>query len=267
MNHRNPDVSFIVPVSDETVLRNNFSASPLFSNDNYSTKTYFQKGFGSAAGAFNDGMANASSEILVFCHQDIVFPFAWLDRVFSAVRTLSLIDFNWGVMGCLGCDYFGKIRGNLLCNANGQIGGEFEIPQFIQTLDEVVIIMRKSACLTFDIGMPHFHLYGSDIVLGAQKKGHKNYVINAPCFHNTDKITALPPEFVTCYKYILKKWKAQLPIYSTCAEISESKYWYFRYKIIRNSIRKILCPRRWHRLHRARITDREEILRMVNKIV
>jgi hypothetical protein len=90
----------------------------------------------------------------------------------------------------------------------------------IQTLDEVVLIFRRSSGLRFDDHLPHFHLYGADLCLRAAKTGLKTYAIPAFCIHNTNQYLVLPKEFYECCRHIKRRWKDQLPIQTTCVRIT-----------------------------------------------
>ena len=100
------------------------------------------------------------------------------------------------------------------------MGAPFECPVPVQTLDEIVLILRVSPGLRFDDNLPHFHLYGTDICLRAQSVGRKNYAISAFCIHNTNQGFALPKEFYECYKHVKRTWKKYLPITASCARIT-----------------------------------------------
>ena len=68
----------------------------------------------------------------------------------------------------------------------------------VQTLDEIVLILKKSSGLRFDDSLPHFHFYGTDICLRAAQRGMRSYAISAFCVHNTHQTLVLPEEFYEC---------------------------------------------------------------------
>jgi hypothetical protein len=96
-----------------------------------------------------------------------------------------------------------------------------EHPQPVQTLDEVVLILRKSSGLRFDESLPHFHFYGTDICLRVSKRGMASYAISAFCIHNTNEPLVLPAEFYQCGKHIKRTWGDCLPIQTTCIRITK----------------------------------------------
>jgi hypothetical protein len=101
-------------------------------------------------------------------------------------------------------------------------------PAQVQTLDEIVLILRKSSGLRFDESLPHFHFYGTDICMAADARGLKSYAISAFCIHNTQQNFVLPKEFYESYRYIKHKWKNSLPIRTTC--VTMTKFDLYMYK-------------------------------------
>jgi hypothetical protein len=90
----------------------------------------------------------------------------------------------------------------------------------VRTLDEVLLILKKSSGLRFDQRIPGFHMYGADICLEAHRHGLKCYAISAFCIHNTNQYGLLPLQFWQGYLAMRRKWKAQLPIKTSCTEIT-----------------------------------------------
>ena len=123
----------------------------------------------------------------------------------------------------------------MYCAANGKIIGErFEHPMPVQTLDEVVLILRKSSGLRFDNMLPHFHFYGTDICLEALEKGRTAYAVSAFLLHNSNKTVVFPKEFFECANHIARRWKNYLPIHTSCIEVTNSMMGlYVKYKYIR----------------------------------
>jgi hypothetical protein len=220
-------ITFVVPVNDEYVYESNFMESPLFKKNN-KYQIIKQTGFKSASIAYNQGINKSENEIIVFTHQDVVFPEFWEKELTDALAKLEKNDPDWGVLGCFGKDARGEGFGFLFCTGNEKFFGKLlPHPVPVQTLDEVVLILRKSNGLRFDEGLPHYHLYGTDICMSADREGRKCYAISAFCLHNTRKVYVFPQEFFECYKYIKEKWNEKLPIESSCIKIQ--KYGYMTY--------------------------------------
>ena len=92
-------ITFVVPSNDDYVYENNILASPLFNQEkNY--QFIKQTGFPSASKAYNNGINQSNNEIIVFAHQDIVFPDFWEKELTCALAFLEEYDPDWGVIGC-----------------------------------------------------------------------------------------------------------------------------------------------------------------------
>ena len=128
------------------------------------TEVILQPGYSSAAAAYNSGIQKASTDLLVFVHQDVYLPEGWINVVQEALELLSVQDPHWGVVGVYGITASGRGAGYLYCTGLGCVvlkafAGAIEV----RSLDEVVLIFRKSSGLRFDDRLPGFHLYGTDI--------------------------------------------------------------------------------------------------------
>jgi hypothetical protein len=237
-------ITFVVPVNDEGVFNANFMSSPLFKINEY--EIIKQKNFPSAGMAFNDAIERSSNDIIVFSHQDIIFPAFWENEFRKSINYLQNKDPNWGVIGCYGEareDGLMKGYGYLYCTGNKKLlGSLLSYPMPVETLDEVVLIIRKSSGLRFDDSLPNFHLYGADICMTSRKNSRNCYAISAFCLHNTNKLNYLPKEFLDCYLYIKNKWINNLPIYHTCVIINKSDYIkYVKMKYYNKYVYKIGC--------------------------
>jgi len=212
-------VTFVVAVSNRLVLERNLLASPALREDE-NHEVLFQEGKPSAAKAYNDAIDQSKNDLIVFLHQDIYLPSGWLLRLRSCIAALEHEDSQWAVAGCWGATQGGDGWGHVYTPGIGVMGSRFQEPQRIQTLDEIVLIMRKSRGLRFDSNLPHFHLYGTDLCLNASRRGLRSYAVSAFCIHNSNYLRVLPPEFYECYHYVKRKWRAYLPICTPCIRIS-----------------------------------------------
>jgi hypothetical protein len=213
-------ITFVVAVNKRDVLKKNLLASPSLC-DPHPHQILLQENFSSAALAYNDAIDKSVNDLIVFCHQDMFFPAPWTSQLQRAIDYLGRRDSEWGVLGCSGITQHGLYRGHVYSSGVGFIG-EPSDPSEVQTLDEIVLIFRKSSGLRFDAALPHFHLYGTDICLRAAKKGMNSYAISAFCVHNTYTNYILPEEFYECCKYMRRMWSESLPIQTTCIRITRS---------------------------------------------
>ena len=216
-------ITFAVAVNDRDLFERNFLTSPCFCTA-HSHQILVQENFDSAAKAYNDAIDRSVNDLIVFCHQDIFLPEHWLADLQRALDCLEADDPKWGVLGCYGETLDDNGRGHVYSSGRGVVGKPFERPAPVQSLDEIVLIVRKSSGLRFDDHLPHFHLYGADICLRAAKRGMKTYAISAFCIHNTNQNLVLPQQFYECYEHIKRVWSDALPIQTTCIRITRFDY-------------------------------------------
>ena len=224
--------SVIAAVNDERVLQSTLLASPGIQS---ATEVILQRGYSTAAAAYNSAIRKATTDFLVFIHQDVYLPEGWMDAVQNAVGILSQQDPDWGVLGIWGAvDYSDQPVGYLYWTGDQGYEDPFEGAKEIVSLDEAVLIFRKSSGLRFDEGLPGYHLYGTDICFEARRAGKKCYSISAFCIHNTNSISGklLPQQFWKCYFYMRRKWKDSLPIVTPCTRISASGWPILRWHLI-----------------------------------
>jgi hypothetical protein len=125
------------------------------------------------------------------------------------------------VAGVFGARSNGQLVGHVWDSALGFVcGGPFNVPQEVVSLDEVVLIVRRTSDVNFDSALPSFHLYGTDIVLEARKLGMKSYVVNLPIIHNAKPVVRLDRSYVNAYGFMVRKWKALLPWPTVIVDLS-----------------------------------------------
>lgn len=209
--------TIISAVNDEAVLKSCLLDSPGIKS---ASEVILQRGYASAPLAYNDAIQRAKTDLLVFVHQDMYFPDGWIETVQQAIQELEKKDPNWGVIGVWGAiDDMQRV--GYLC-WTGDLGWEepFDGAKEVVSLDEVVLIFRKSSGLVFDEHLPGWHLYGADICVEAKQLGRKSYAISAFCVHNTNIGGLLPSQFWKCYFFMRRKWRDHLPIDTPCTRIS-----------------------------------------------
>jgi len=248
-------ITFAVAVNDRTIFGNSLLASPCFSGQ-HEHEILAQENFISAATAFNDAIDRSANDVMVFAHQDVVFPSSWPAQLNQAMEYLKIHDPDWGVLGCWGAAPDQPGVGYIYSNGLGLLGQAFEKPVEVQTLDEVVLILRKSSGLRFDERLPHFHFYGAALCLTAAHRGMKSYVIPALCIHNTQFNLVLPREFYASYKKLKQLWPSSLPIQTSCIRVT--RYDIHKYKRqIREGYLKYIRRRT---IGATRVTDVNKLL-------
>lgn len=212
--------SIVAAVNDEGVLNKTLLASPAIGSD---CEVILRRGYASAGKAYNSGLAAARNDVVVFAHQDVFLPATWpwhLQQVLDALETAGT---PWGVLGCFGITRAKPPRPFGYCYSTGLqriLGDPFNWLVPAHTLDELLLVVRRSSGLRFDDGLPGFHLYGADICLHAAAQGLENFIIPAFCIHNARGITQLPADFWRAYFYLRHKWRRALPVTTCCTKIT-----------------------------------------------
>ena len=220
---------FIAASNSEEVLRSSLLSSPDLSEG---IEISVQREVPSAAIAYNRGIEATRAEIMVFVHQDVYLPAGWIRKLERTVRQLQAKDLSWGALGLFGTERDGTGRGYLYSTGLRRVlGSEFTGAHRVETLDEVMLILRRASALRFDEQLPGFHLYGADICLQAEARGMKNYAISNFAIHNTNGVKLLPPAYWNIYRQMRRKWWSRLPACTPCMPITRSRAPAWRYGI------------------------------------
>jgi glycosyltransferase involved in cell wall biosynthesis len=227
----------IAAVNNEDILTKNLLRSPLLKNVGASLQ--LQKGYRSAAVAYNAGLKNCTNDYVVFVHQDVYIPLGWELKIARHIAYLDKVDPNWAVLGLFGAMKSGQHVGYVWSSGlNSKVGEHFDTPMPVDSVDELLIILKKSSGLSYDEGLPGFHLYGTDLVQSALEKGKSAYVVCAPVIHNSIPILYLKQDYFAAYEFIADKWKERLPIQNCVCPIVES--WLVLFKVkIKHQMRKL----------------------------
>ncbi len=236
-------------------------ASPCFL-DKCDHQILIQRGFDSAAKAYNDAIARSLNDLIVFAHQDVVFPRSWLSDLGRALHSLEISDPRWGVLGCYGETLNDNGRGYVYSPGRGILGKPFDRPAPVQTLDEIVLILRKSSQLRFDPELPHFHFYGADICMAAAERSMASYAICALCIHNSQQNLVLPKEFYQGYKRVKHRWSKFLPIQTTCARITRFDFYMYKRRLRETYLRSV----RGREIGATRVEDGRELLAELERL-
>lgn len=229
-------------VNDAGVLAANLARSPIVASG---VRLLTETGHRSASSAYVAAAARMREEICIFAHQDVYLPAGWTDHLRAALARLESADPNWGVLGVIGVRADGQVIGRAWSSGlRRELGGEFAAPQPCVSVDELLIVVRRSSGLTFDPAMPAFHLYGTDIVQSALAGGFGAYVIHAPVIHNSRPVRRLDASYWAAYQYLRRKWRDRLPIPTCVLPLSRSPWPRMRYWLrdLRRSARMSPVP-------------------------
>jgi len=216
-------VGIAAAVNDERILQNNLAASPILQD--VTVPLLVERGHASAAMGYNHALDVADAEIVVFVHQDVYLPRGWKQRLELAVGALERTGKNWAVLGVIGLDLTGNIVGRSWSNGlQREVGGPVSSPVAVQSVDEIVIVLKKATGIHFDESLPGFHLYGTDIVQTAIAAGYEAYVFDGPVVHNSLPVRELGSSYRLAYRYMRCKWKAKLPILTPILPITRTEW-------------------------------------------
>jgi len=219
--------SLVVAANNSQTLNNNLLKSP---DIKYAKEVVIVNSPSNASKGYNDGLSDCNSDLVVFAHQDVYLPKEWSFNLFKNIENLSKFDPNWAVAGVYGVTANRDGVGYVYSTGLKRFVGEpFRDPIQVRTIDEMIIVIRRSTGLKFDEKLPCFHLYGTDICIEAEALGMRNYVL--PCFalHNSRGIRYLPLSFWRAYLYLRTKWKRRLPVVTPCTSITKGCLPIFRH--------------------------------------
>lgn len=185
------------------------------------TEVILQRGYSSAARAYNVAIEQATAEVVVLAHQDVFLPDGWPADLARAVEQLQSFDPNWAVLGVYGIRKNGEHIGYVYDTGVMRLLGQpFQPAQLVSSLDELLLVVRKSSGVRFDETVAGYHFYGTDICLEAQRHGRTAYAISAFCIHNTNGYRLLPWSFWSNFLLLRRKWRAVLPVTTSCITIT-----------------------------------------------
>jgi hypothetical protein len=170
----------------------------------------------SAPAALNMGFAQATGKIIVFCHQDVVFPEGWIQKLYEQISIIEQTHEKWGVLGTFGVANNGMFAGHII-DPSGHFYCQ-PLPAEVQSLDEHCLIVSKDSGLCFDETIEGFHLYGADICVQALARGLTNFAIDACVSHLSSG--NVDDDFSEATNKLYQKWRYMNPplsvIQTTC---------------------------------------------------
>ena len=181
------------------------------------------EGAGSMSQAYNEGLKQCRPGIILLAHQDVYLPRDFLARCLAVVQELDKVDASWMVAGPYGVAASGEHIGRVWDVTIGrELGSVGFAPTPIVSLDELLLILRWDGSFSFDPALPHFHLYGTDLVQSALEIGRTAYAVELPIVHNNRPITSLGGGYTKAYHYARRKWSAKLPIPTTICRLTNN---------------------------------------------
>ena len=213
------EFEIVTAANNNAVLSQNLLASPMLASGK--VPTHIQRGYDSAARAYNSSLSKVKADIVVFAHQDVYFPAGWELQLEESVAKLEEQLIPWAVLGVWGVNAARKFSGRVWCSGgNHELVGSDRVNE-VCSIDEIVIVLRRSSGLSFDDQLPGFHLYATDLVLTALSSGFTAHAITAPVVHNSRwNANVFDAAYIRGYRYMKRKWKDSLPLQTCCLPVT-----------------------------------------------
>ena len=204
-------IDVVAAVNDERVLGENLLRSPMMSRPD--VRFHARRGFGSASVAYSDALTECDADLVVFAHQDVYLPAGWEEQLRAQIAVLEATDPRWAVLGVWGVKADGGHVGCVWSSGLQRVlGASFDRPVPVVSIDEVLIVLRRSSGLSFDPKVPGYHLYAADLVQSALQAGFGCHVVCAPVIHNSRPAPCLGADYFDAYRYLATKWRDHLPL-------------------------------------------------------
>jgi hypothetical protein len=215
------DFVVISAVNDIDILNNCLARSEDIRNGDLKLITI--DGATSMAQAYNDGLDRTDAPIVLFAHQDIYLPRGWLDRALAVLEALTRAHPDWRVAGPYGVQPDGVHAGRVWDVTMGrELGTAGFASAPVGALDELLLILRNDGSYRFDADLPHFHLYGTDVVQQALADNRSAWAVELPLVHNNRPIESLRGGYASAYTYMRRKWRRHLPIPTAVCTLSRN---------------------------------------------
>ncbi|MEL7199670.1 MAG: glycosyltransferase [Pseudomonadota bacterium] len=213
------DFCAIAAVNDEAILAECLAKSPDIAQGRLPLTEI--RNAPSMSSAYNQGLEQTTAAICLLVHQDVYLPNGWLDKAIDLLNELSVMRPEWMVAGPYGVADDGEHVGCVWdANMQRELGQKKFAPRMVGSLDELLLILRRPDGFRFDADLPHFHLYGTDLVQSARAAGRSTFAVDLPVVHNNRPWHTLGGGYLDAYRYTRRKWRKKLPIHTTICSIT-----------------------------------------------
>lgn len=159
----------------------------------------------------------------------------WLALALARLEELARRHPRWMIAGPYGVRADGAHVGQVF---DAGLGRELGRAGFglapVVSLDELLLILRldggQGDGFRLDPVLPHFHLYGTDMVQTCLLRGHEAFAVELPLVHNSRRVASLAGGYTLAYRHARDKWREKLPIPTTVCTLSASPWPLWRAK-------------------------------------
>jgi hypothetical protein len=175
---------------------------------------------------YERALETSDADLLVFAHGDVYLPAGWFDRLAAQLERLDALDPDWALVSPIGRTRSGEWVGRVWDSSLRRVIGEpLAAPVPIITSDELAFVVRRAAGVSFDEHIPtDIHLFATDFVLEAARRGKTSYCLDLPLVHNSKPVLHYAPTYISAYKYLTRKWRAQLPVPTTTVTLTANPF-------------------------------------------
>ncbi len=172
--------------------------------------------FTTAGGALNHGARESRNEVVVFVHQDVyLHSLPELER--AAAELLHSEDI--GLMGAVGVDgrsrVIGRVRDRVV-----PIGSRAADPRDVETLDEVLFLIRKDRVLAEPLSEEPklaWHAYAVEYALRVRRSGLRVVARDVELTHNS--LSTNLKDLDIAHRTVGDAFPELLPIHTTCGVV------------------------------------------------
>lgn len=217
------DFALIAAVNDDDILAGCLARSPDVTEGRLPLTAI--RGARNMAQAYNAGLDQTESRYAIFAHQDVYLPRGWLDRAIAALEELETDHSDWMVAGpygvCADGSHAGRVWDVGMTKELGEAGFTYAP---VVSLDELLLILRRDSDYRFDNDLPHFHLYGTDVVQTCLTTGRSAWALELPLVHNSQPVASLGGGYAAAHNYMRRKWRGRLPIPTTVTPLTTNPF-------------------------------------------
>lgn len=216
-------ITFIVATHNQETFDRNIGTSQIYIENKY--EFIIQKGYTNIRKAYNDAIGKVITPYVCFLHHDIWMPPEFETQLIYSLEEVNRQCLNHGVLGSAGAKYH---EGQTLYLGSlfwaNHIWGHLNLAPFkqfamVDTLDELMLIMKTEDCGKFDETIPYNHFYGAEQCLKLTTKGKKNFALPLFCQHDSspsNRPEQENEELLKCAKIFSDRYPYLLPFSTTC---------------------------------------------------